>query len=98
MSRPRAYDMSTYDEVAVHAIAQEGYRPKSKPHPVDAAEIIRRMAKAGYSDGQIAYRIHYYIRSVVRVRSKNGIAPGLPFGSNAEQKRFVAPFRAAELG
>src|SRR6187455_3554029 len=98
MSRPRSYDLSTFDEIAVHAIAAEGHRPEKRPHPVDMVEIVRRMARAGYSDGQIAYRTHYWIRSVIRIRAKHNISPGLPFGSNASQKRFSAPFRAAEAG
>lgn len=70
------------DEVLVNNVVN-GQVLKYKPNPTDAREIIRRMALKGYTDSWIAYRIGYAVRSVIRVRSKNGYAAGFPVNGNS---------------
>lgn len=41
--------------------------------PGDAWEIARRLAGRGFSDGQIAYRLNYTVRQVLRIRQGLGI-------------------------
>lgn len=53
----------------------------------DAAEVVRRMAAHGYSDGQIAYRLRRSVRSVERVRARRGIPAALPRGGANQHTR-----------
>jgi hypothetical protein len=69
--RPRHYDR--YDHVLVERIIAGEHR--GTIGVIDAAEVVRRMARRGYSDGQIAYRLGRTTRSVLRVRRRLGIPP-----------------------
>lgn len=56
----------------------------------DRREIVRRMALAGYTDGQIAFHARCTHRSALRIRTRLGI-PGQPIGTNEHTRRHDAP-------
>lgn len=60
-----------FDEIAVAAAVRGTVLGRLAPG--DVWEIVRRMAAAGFSDGQIAYRIGYTLRQVLRIRTGLGI-------------------------
>lgn len=70
-----------YDDVFVSAVVN-GWCITGKAYPSDAMEIVRRMAARGHSDGQIAYRLNCWRRTVTRIRMRNNIPPALVKGSN----------------
>lgn len=92
---PRPPAPADYDEVIVYRVAVRNEHPGGPLSAGDVAEIVRRMAAAGYSDGQIAYRIGYHARSVLRVRRAHNIpSPYPPQGCNRATLRHPeAPSR-----
>lgn len=75
-----------YDEVVVYRILL-GDHPGVRTSPREKIEVVRRMTKLGYSQGQIAYALRIRPRSVCRIRSENGftrprgamqVAPTIP--------------------
>jgi DNA invertase Pin-like site-specific DNA recombinase len=51
-------------------------------YPTDAEEIVRRLAARRFSDGQIAYRLGCWRRTVYRIRKRANIPAALPSGVN----------------
>jgi hypothetical protein len=94
---PRSIDYEDYDEVVVDRIVS-GTRVGSPISAPDAAEAVRRMAVAGYDDGQIALRLGFRRRSIIRIRQRLGIAPALPVGGNHLTRVHPTPGRPRELG
>lgn len=87
MSRHKA-DPSRADEVVVMR-ALQGRRPSHRLNDHDRAGIVDQMARRNYSDGQIAWALDSPRRSVLRIRTRLSIPPGLPSGSN--QGHLVHP-------
>lgn len=56
----------------------------------DRREIVRRMALAGYTDGQIALHARCTHRAALRIRTHLGI-PGQPIGTNEHTRKHDAP-------
>lgn len=91
MPRPRGWpDYSDFDEIEVRSIVA-GRMAGKHFRPPEAAEAIRRLATAGLSDGQIAHRIGYHIRSVTRIRHDRGISSAHPVGTNRHTRKIDAP-------
>lgn len=93
----RAVDYSAFDDVAVQRIVA-GRRLGQPSSAADAGEATRRLARLGFSDGQIAARLGYTRRSVLRIRIRLGIAPALPRGTNGHSRAFDAPNRPRSEG
>ncbi len=80
MMDARVVDYAGFDPVIVDRVIEE--RRVGTPLPAaESAEAVRRLAAQGYSDGQIAHRLGFTRRSVVRIRARRGIAPGVPRGT-----------------
>ncbi len=79
-----------FDEVIVEWIVA-GNSPRGRICPVDAAEVIRRLAAQKWTDGQIAYLIGYSLRAVVRVRARHGIEAAFPKEKFRGSQRRVVP-------
>lgn len=73
-----------YDPINVAAILCTN-RVHRNVHPTDRIEVIRRLAARKWSDGQIAYKLDMWRRSVSRIRSQYGI-PGLPVGTSGASR------------
>lgn len=94
MNRP---DYTAFDAVVVYRLVL-GDRPDARTRPPDATEATRRLAALGYSDGQIAYRLGYTRRQVVRIRARLGIAAALGVGGNRWTRPHDAPARPLKAG
>lgn len=86
-----------FDEVLVERIVN-GDRVGVPIPAAEAAEAVRILAGRGYDDGQIAHRLGFTRRSVVRIRRRRGIPGALPFGSNGTDRKVDAPHRARCAG
>lgn len=73
---PAIYDYDTFDEVVVERIVN-GRRVGAPIGAPEAAEAVRRLARVGFSDGQIAFRIGFTRRAVQRIRSRRGVPAAL---------------------
>jgi hypothetical protein len=94
----RLYDYTDYDAVVVERLVA-GHRPGEPIRAADAAEATRRLAALGYSDGQIAARLGFRRRSVVRIRARLGIPAALsPNGDNHHTRPHDAPARPKARG
>jgi hypothetical protein len=95
--RTRSTDYAAFDEVVVLRLVA-GLRPGAPVGAPDAAEAIRRLAASGYSDGQIAARLGFRRRSVLRIRTRLGIAAALTPTDNQHTRRHDAPNRLRKAG
>jgi hypothetical protein len=86
-----------FDEVMVDRIVA-GDRLGAPIPAAKAAEAVRRLARAGFDDGQIAYRLGFRRRSVVRIRRRRDIPAALPLGSNHFDRKVDAPHRERSAG
>jgi hypothetical protein len=90
------WDTEDTDEVVVERILSG--QPAGAPrHPADTLEVVRRAARMGYSDGQIAHMLGMYRRSVIRTRKQHGIPAALPSDGGKQPVR-TAPTRARAAG
>jgi len=69
-------DYTAFDEVVVGRLVAER-RLSEAIRPADAGEATRRLARLGYSDGQIAARLGIRRRSVLRIRQRLDIPAAL---------------------
>lgn len=90
-------DYTAYDEVVVQRLMADRF-PGEAIRPADAAEATRRLARRGYSDGQIAYRLGVHRRSVTRIRARLGIPAALAVGENHYDRLHDEPTRARKRG
>jgi hypothetical protein len=96
--RNRLYDYADFDEIVVDRLVH-GHRPGEPIRAADAAEATRRLARLGYSDGQIAKRLGFRRRSVIRIRQRLGIPAALAAdGSNQNSRLHDAPGRPKAEG
>lgn len=84
------------DEIAVQRIVDG--RHTGRVGYAEAAAATRRLAAAGYSDGQIAARLGYRRRSVVRIRVRHNIPAALTPRQNAYDRQHDAPNRPRKAG
>lgn len=89
---PWVTNYDDFDEVLVDRIVA-GDRAGCPISAAEAAEAVRILAGRGYNDGQIAYRLGFTRRSVIRIRRRRGIAAALPRGSNRTHCLVNAPHR-----
>jgi len=90
-------DYDSFDEVAVMRLVK-GLHVGGHVRPEDAAEAVRRLACDGYSDGQIAYRLGYSRRGIVRIRQRRNIPPALTPMQNRYDRIHDAPNRPKSKG
>lgn len=95
--KTRSTDYSAFDEVVVLRLVN-GRRPGAPISAPDAAEATRRLAADGFTDGQIAARLGFARRSVIRIRVRLGIPAALPVGHNQHHRRHDAPNRPRLAG
>lgn len=93
----RLYDYTDFDVVVVDRLVA-GQRPGAPISAADAAEATRRLAARGYSDGQIAARLGFTRRSVIRIRNRLGIAAALTPAENQHARLHDAPNRPRKAG
>lgn len=87
MSRSRAIDYARFDEVKVLRTLA-GHLPFRGLTYAERAEVVRRAASAGYSDGQTAVLLDCPRRSVLRIRQRRGIPSA--FASDGDNRLRVA--------
>jgi len=90
-------DYAAYDEVVVQRLLDDRL-PGEPIRAADAAEATRRLARRGYSDGQIAHRLGIYRRSVIRIRHRLGIPAALTVGRNHYDRLHDVPTRPRKKG
>ncbi len=90
----RSVDYACFDPVIVDRVIRERRVGSTLP-AAETAEAVRRLAAQGYSDGQIAHRLGFTRRSVVRIRARLGITPGVPRGA---RRTIDAPNRPKARG
>jgi hypothetical protein len=95
MNRPTDY--TDFDEVVVGRLVA-GRHPGQPIRAADAGEATRRLARAGYSDGQIAARLGFTRRSVKRIRDRLGIPAVLTPMQNQFHRRHNDPTRPRKAG
>jgi hypothetical protein len=95
--RTRTTDYGDYDEVVVNRLIA-GQHPGGPISAPDAAEATRRLARLGYSDGQIAVKLGFRRRSVVRIRQRLGIPAALTPRQNQFDRQHAAPNRPRKAG
>ena len=91
------YDYDEFDEVIVQRIVS-GRPIGAAIGAPEAAEATRRLAAAGYSDGQIAARLGFRRRSVFRIRRRHNIPAALTPRDNAYARQHDAPNRPRKAG
>lgn len=96
MSRPPT-DYSAFDEVVVVRLVTNRHTG-GRIHPADAGEACRRLAEAGFTDGQIALRLGCWRRTVIRIRRRLGISAALRPNQNFRQRRHDVPGRPVAAG
>ncbi len=79
MTDARSINYADFDPVIVERVIS-GHRVGSALPAPESAEVVRRLAAQGYSDGQIAHRLGFTRRAVARIRQRRGIAPGVMRG------------------
>jgi hypothetical protein len=95
--KTRTTDYADYDEAIVDRLTA-GHRPGALITAPDAAEVTRRLAAHGYSDRQIAARLGFTRRSVIRIRHRLGIPTTLNPGDNQHTRPHNAPGRPKARG
>lgn len=90
-------DYADFDEVVVGRLVA-GRHPGEPIRAADAGEATRRLAAAGYSDGQIAARLGMCRRSVYRIRCRLGIPAALTPRDNGHTRRHDAANRPRLAG
>lgn len=95
MNRPTDY--ADFDDVVVQRLV-DGRHPGQLIRAADAAEATRRLAAAGYSDGQIAARLGFRRRSVFRIRRRLGIPAALTPADNGHTRAHADPNRPRMAG
>ena len=95
MNRPTDY--GDYDAVVVERLVA-GRHPGEPIRAADAGEATRRLARLGYSDGQIAARLGFRRRSIVRIRTRLGIPAALTPNQNQFARAHDAPNRPRRAG
>jgi hypothetical protein len=90
-------DYADFDEVVVGRLVA-GRLPGEPIRAADAGEATRRLAAAGYSDGQIAARLGFRRRSVIRIRARLGIPAALTPDQNQFDRLHNAPNRPRMAG
>lgn len=93
----RATDYADFDQVVVDRLVA-GRLPGEPIRAADAGEATRRLAAAGYSDGQIAARLGFRRRSVIRIRGRLGIPAALTPNDNQFARLHDAPNRPRTAG
>lgn len=94
----RAVDYAAYDRVVVERLVA-GDHPGEPLRPADAGEATRQLVRRGFDDGQIAARLGYTRRHVLRIRQLLGIPPALPRNTGNGHTRLVAaPHRPRSEG
>lgn len=93
----RLYDYTDFDAVVVERLVA-GDRPGGPICAAVAAETTRRLARLGYSDGQIAARLGFTRRSVLRIRHRLGITAALKPTQNQHDRLHDAPNRPRKAG
>lgn len=88
--KTRLTDYDAFDEVVVERLVA-GRRPGEPIRAAEAGEATRRLARLGYSDGQIAARLGYNRRSVIRIRTRLGIPAALTPTDNQFGRLHDAP-------
>lgn len=95
MNRPTDY--TDFDDVVVERLVA-GQHPGELIRAADAGEAVRRLARRGYSDGQIAVRLGLTRRSVKRIRDRLEIPAALKPSDNGHTRRIDAPTRPRVKG
>ncbi|GAA2696446.1 hypothetical protein [Actinoplanes palleronii] len=95
MNRPTDY--MDFDEVVVGRLVA-GRHPGEPIRAADAGEATRRPARQGYSDGQIAVRLGFRRRSVIRIRARLDIPAALTPNDNQMTRAHDAPARPRAKG
>jgi hypothetical protein len=90
-------DYTLFDEVAVQRLVRE-IRISEPITAADAAEAVRRLARDGYSDGQIAYKLGFHRRSIVRIRQRLKIRAALTPMQNRFDRIHDSPNRPRAKG
>jgi hypothetical protein len=65
--------MDAYSPVVVDRIVHGYWRGPTTHYTAEVQEVIRRLAPAGYSDGQIAYLCNRHCRAILRLRMALGV-------------------------
>jgi hypothetical protein len=95
--KTRSTDYADYDTVVVERLVA-GQKPGELIRAADAGEATRRLATLGYSDRQIAARLAFTRRSVIRIRHRLGIPASLHSGDNQHTRSHDAPARPKARG
>lgn len=95
MNRPTDY--ADFDEIVVERLVA-GRLPGEPIRAADAGEAVRRLARRGYSDGQIAEHLGFRRRSVLRIRQRLDIPAALTSSDNGHTRPIDAPTRARVMG
>lgn len=95
--KTRLTDYDAFDEVVVERLVA-GHRPGEPIRAADAGEATRRLARLGYSDGQIAVRLGFNRRSVIRIRERLSIPAALKPNQNQFDRLHNAPNRPRKAG
>lgn len=95
MNRPTDY--TDFDEIVVERLVA-GRMPGEPIRAADAGEAVRRLARHGYSDGQIAEHLGFRRRSVLRIRQRLNIPAALTPNDNGYTRLIDAPTRARVMG
>lgn len=95
MNRPTDY--TDFDEVVVERLVA-GRLPGEPIRAADAGEATRRLARIGFSDGQIAVHLGFHRRSVKRIRDRLGIAAALSPSDNHHARLHDVPTRPRKAG
>jgi hypothetical protein len=85
-------NLAEFDSVLADNIIREGTR--LTPRQIGTAtcvEVCRRMARRGYVDGQIAFRLNTSRRQVLRWRVMGGIPAGMQRNTGGELPRVDLP-------
>ena len=90
-------DYDDFDHVVVDRLVA-GRHPGEPIRAADATEATRRLAAAGYTDGQIAHRLGFTRRSVARIRARRGIPAAAPVGTCGHTRPIDAPNRPSKAG
>lgn len=77
---PGAIHYDRYDEVIVRELI-DGRHESLIAGTADRAEAVRRLAAAGYTDGQIAHRLGKRRRVIWRIRHRHNIPAVIRYGN-----------------
>lgn len=95
MNRPTDY--TDFDEIVVVRLVA-GRHPGEPIRAADAGEAVRRLARQGFTDGQIADRLGFRRRSVLRIRQRLDIPAALTPHQNQHDRLHAAPSRPRAKG